>query len=74
MPKSRSDSPTANLPSEQETNQKRTLPVSPEETNQQRTVGMFKDSSDFDHNDRENPFTKMASNPCGGRSSGPRAG
>jgi len=68
------DSPKVSLPSEQDTNQKRFLPVSPEETNQQRTVGMFQDSSDFDHNDRENPFTKMASNPCGGQSSGRRGG
>lgn len=32
--------------------------------NQTRTVGMPLRSSDFDHFDKENPFTKMASNPA----------
>lgn len=67
MSKPRSDSPKASLPSEQDTNQKRTLPVSPEDTNQQRTVGMFKESSDYDSLDLMNPFTKWSSNPCGGQ-------
>lgn len=35
-----------------------------DDANQTRKVGMMKASSDFDENDRENPFTKMASNPC----------
>jgi hypothetical protein len=31
--------------------------------NQTRTVGMPLQSADFDHFDKENPFTKMESNP-----------
>jgi len=37
------------------------------DTNQTRKVGMMKKSSDFDRNEKENPFTKMQSNPCGGK-------
>jgi len=32
--------------------------------NQTRTVGMPLKKSDFDDNEKENPFTKMASNPA----------
>lgn len=67
MHKKRSNS-SVKLPTEADNDQKRTLPISPEETNQRREVGMFQESSDFDTCNRENPFTKMASNPCGGRS------
>lgn len=38
-----------------------------EQTNQSRKVGMMKGSSDFDRNEKINPFTQMSSNPCGGR-------
>lgn len=41
-----------------------------EETNQKREVSMFLKSSNFDNLDRENPFVRMESNPCGGRSGG----
>lgn len=52
MPKKPQSSPKPSLPSVEDNNQK-------------RKVGMFKQSSDFDRFDKENPFTKMASNPCG---------
>lgn len=40
------------------------------DTLQTKQVGMFKQSSDFDSLDQLNPFVGMASNPCGGRSTG----
>lgn len=60
------------LPSKEDTNQSRSRPVDPEvklgevqiDPNQSRTVGMFKESSDFDSLNQDNPFmTKMESNP-----------
>lgn len=42
----------------------------PTGTNQSRRIGMFQKSSDFDQFSEENPFTKMASNPCGDRCTG----
>lgn len=41
-----------------------------EDNNQKRTVPMFLKSSDFDRIDQENPFVGMASNPCGGHYGG----
>lgn len=72
---SNSGSPDTTLPTERDNNQSRSLEISPTsklgevmiDTNQSRTVGMFKKSSDFDSLNQENPFTKFASNPCGGR-------
>lgn len=35
-----------------------------EDTNQTRKVSMFMARNDFDEFDKENPFTKMSSNPA----------
>ena len=64
------------LPSKEDTNQTRSLDLDQTtkldgvtiDPNQSRSVGMFKESSNFDRIDRENPFVGMASNPCGGSS------
>lgn len=41
---------------------------SDEDTNQRREVPMILQSSLFDRIDQQNPFVGMASNPCGGHS------
>jgi hypothetical protein len=72
-PKS-ADSSKVALPTESDTNQSRLVEWSPKmqfgsakiDTNQVREEGMVLKSSDFDENDRINPFTQMETNPCGG--------
>ena len=44
------------------TNQKRSLPLSPEDTNQSRVVGMFMDRSDLDRIEMH-PHLGLSSNP-----------
>lgn len=46
------------------------LSTTPEGTRQSRKVGNILKSSDYDEFKEENPFTKMASNPCGSQPTG----
>lgn len=64
--KAKSEDLSKGVPTPDDLNQTRKVDPSKDGTNQLRTIGLMEKSSDFDHIDQENPFTKMASNPCGG--------